>query len=102
MDSIDLLSEVNEAFSEGEAALEEKRFAEAIMAFRSGIRSLGDHYRHSGSIDSTSTREMLASVEEKQGNLSPAAYLLRTVLATRRSLFERKLADAAKQRKDDR
>lgn len=93
MNTAVILGEASEALAEGEAALACGEFTEAIMAFRAGLRSIGDQYLSEQQIlDGTPTRITLAGVEERKGNPSAAAHLLRNALATRIALMQRKLA----------
>jgi hypothetical protein len=93
MKTVDFLVAAGQSLAEGELALASGEYTEAIMAFRAGIRDIGDQYLGERPIlDSTPTRITRAAVEERKGNSSFAANLLRNALASRISLMQRKLA----------
>jgi hypothetical protein len=91
MDTLNVLREAAESMEEGETALASDQFTEAVMAFRAGLRSIGNQYLGEQPIcDSTPTRITLAGVEERKGNKSVAANLLRNALASRIALMQAK------------
>jgi hypothetical protein len=86
----DILSKAKEALTEGVGALASGDYMEAIMAFRAGLRILGNDYLGDANktLDSTPMRIQLAKWQEHGGQLRPAAYLLQDALETRIYLME--------------
>jgi hypothetical protein len=77
-------------FKAGNAALEAKKFADAIAAFDRAIAAIGAGYIKNGAnvVDDTGMKLVLAQSEQKRGTLATAANLKSRVVESRLSLLE--------------
>ena len=93
MNTLNVLEEASGSMVEGKTALATDQFTEAVMAFRAGLRCIGNQYLGEQLVfDNTPTRITLAGMEERKGNNSVAANLLYNALGSRISLMQRKVA----------
>ena len=60
----------------------------AIEAFQSGIKTLGDLYKHPDLIDDTGMKLMLAESNSENGNTAEAIVLFERVLESRLTVYE--------------
>lgn len=74
----------------GGRAMASGNFMAAIHELRTGLNLLGNSYFEADTLDDTGMHMALAGVEERRGRFREAAFLLKSALSTRLSLFEDK------------
>lgn len=88
--SCQTLQQLANLLEQGNAKLINKKYAEAIILFDSGLEQLADKYFSKDIMDDTGIKLILADVALKKGNLDYAANLKHNVLQSRFTLLKDK------------